>query len=430
MCLRASIRWKEKEMLQRKVTRRSFLKTAGAGVAGAALFGASACGGDTGQGGGGKITLTWWDYFEAANAEAVEAMHKRYMENNPNITIERRALPFAELKRTLLQGAGAGQLPDMVVIDNPDHQSFAELGVLEDLTDRIESWGEAGQYFEGPWNSTLWQGKNYGIPDNSNCLTLWYNQEFTNAAGVDPPANWDELVAAAEALTEGDRFGFAASAVQSEEGTFQWLPFLWEAGADIPNIDSEGGRAALGLWVGMVNEGWMSQGILGWTQEDVKNQFVNNQAAMMTNGPWQIPVIEEEAPDLKWNVVPLPEGEESASILGGENLAIISGKENVDAAWDLLTWWQRPENLKRYLIQSGKLPSRQDLAQDPHWSDDPVLGVFVEQLRVARARAYGPNYPEISSAIQDAIQAAISGESSVEEALSRAQEKITPLLPE
>jgi multiple sugar transport system substrate-binding protein len=180
----------------------------------------------------------------------------------------------------------------------------------------------------------------------------------------------------------------------------------------------------------MVNEGWMSQGILGWTQEDVKNQFVNNQAAMMTNGPWQIPVIEEEAPDLKWNVVPLPEGEESASILGGENLAIISGKENVDAAWELLTWWQRPENLKRYLIQAGKLPSRQDLAEDPHWSDDPVLGVFVEQLRVARARAYGPNYPEISSAIQDAMQAAVSGESTIDEALSRAQEQITPLLPE
>jgi multiple sugar transport system substrate-binding protein len=275
----------------------------------------------------------------------------------------------------------------------------------------------------------MWQGKNYGIPDNSNCLTLWYNKEFTNAAGVEPPANWDELRTAAEELTEGNRFGLAVSATQSEEGTFQWLPFLWQSGADIPNIDSEGGSAALGFWQSMVQDGLMSQGILGWEQSDVLAQFQNGRAAMMVNGPWQIPVIKEEAPALDWDVAVLPEGEESASILGGENLAIISGKENVDVAWEMITWSQQLEVRKEYLIQSGKLPSREDLSNDPYWADDPVLKVFVDQLLVARPRAYGPQYPEISSAIQEAIQAAISGESTVEAALARAQKKITPLLP-
>jgi multiple sugar transport system substrate-binding protein len=419
----------KEEKVTRRITRRGFLKAAGAGVAGAALFGASACGGGDSQSGGGKVTLAWWDYYEDANAKAVEALHKRYMEANPNVTIERRGLPFAELKRTLLQGAAAGELPDIVIIDNPDHQAFAELGVLEDLTERVESWGQAGAFFDGPWNSTMWQGKNYGIPDNSNCLTLWYNKEFTNAAGVEPPANWDELRTAAEELTEGNRFGLAVSATQSEEGTFQWLPFLWQSGADIPNIDSEGGSAALVFWQSMVQDGLMSQGILGWEQSDVLAQFQNGRAAMMVNGPWQIPVIKEEAPALDWDVAVLPEGEESASILGGENLAIISGKENVDVAWEMITWSQQLEVRKEYLIQSGKLPSREDLSNDPYWADDPVLKVFVDQLLVARPRAYGPQYPEISSAIQEAIQAAISGESTVEAALARAQKKITPLLP-
>jgi multiple sugar transport system substrate-binding protein len=405
------------------------LKAAGAGVAGAALFGASACGGGDGQSASGKVTLAWWDYYEDANAQAVKDLHKRYMEANPNITIERRALPFAELKRTLLQGAAAGELPDIVIIDNPDHQAFAELGVLEDLTERVESWGQADAFFDGPWNSTVWQGKNYGVPDNSNCLTLWYNKEFTNAAGVEPPANWDELRTAAEKLTEGNRFGLAVSATQSEEGTFQWLPFLWQTGADIPNVDSEGGRAALGLWQSMVEDGLMSQGILGWEQSDVLAQFQNGRAAMMVNGPWQIPVIKDESPDIDWDVAVLPENEQSASILGGENLAIVSGKENVDAAWELVKWSQQPEIRKEYLIQAGKLPSRQDLAEDSYWADDPVLKVFVDQLKVAKPRAYGPQYPEISSALQEAIQGAISGESTVEAALARAQEKITPLLP-
>src|SRR4029450_10984194 len=91
---------------------------------------------------------------------------------------------------------------------------------------------QADKYFKGPWDSTMYQGKNYGIPDNSNCLVLWYNTAFTDPAKAPPPPNWDELKSAAKALTQGDRYGLAVSGVKSEEGTFQWLPFLWEAGAD------------------------------------------------------------------------------------------------------------------------------------------------------------------------------------------------------
>ena len=137
------------------------------------------------------------------------------MDANPNVTIERTPIPFADLKQKLLQGAAAGDLPDIAVIDNPDHQAFAALGILEDLTDRVAEWGQADAYFTGPWDSTIWQERNYGIPDNSNCLVLWHNTAFTGPAEVAPPTDWEELRKAAAALTEGDRMGLAVSAVKS-----------------------------------------------------------------------------------------------------------------------------------------------------------------------------------------------------------------------
>ena len=380
-------------------------------------------------GGGAATTLTWWDYYaEGANADAMQAQLKRYTDSHPNITIQRTAIPFADLKQKLLQGAAAGALPDIVVIDNPDHSAFAALGVLEDITDRVKTWGQADKYFKGPWDSTTYQGKNYGVPDNSNCLVLWYNTAFTEPAKVTPPTNWDELKTVAKALTQGDRFGLAVSAVKSEEGTFQWLPFLWEAGADIPTLNSDGGKAALQLWVDMVKDATMSPGILGWKQSDVLAQFQNGKAAMMINGPWQIPTLKKDNPDLKWQVVTLPQGKQGASILGGENMAIVKGGKNIDAAWDLVSWTQTPDNLKAYLTQAGKLPSRQDLADDAAWTGDPVLKVFIEQLKVAKPRAYGPKYPEISNAIQEMMQAAISGQKPVDAAVADAAAKITPLL--
>lgn len=409
-----------------RLTRRDLLRFGTAGAAGLTLAGCS--GGDGDNGGDGETVITWWDYYDGANQDAVVAQLDRYTQANPGIRVDRRALPFEDLKQTLLQGASAGELPDVVVIDNPDHAAFAELGVLEDITERVEAWGGAGDYVEGPWQSTVWQDRNYGLPDNSNCLTLWYNEQLLQQAGVQPPATWEELTAAAGQLTAQGRYGLAVCAFQSEEGTFQWLPFAWQAGVDLDGLDSAGGRAALQLWVDLIRDGHMSEGVLQWDQQAVKDEFAGGRAAMMINGPWQIPVLEEEAPDLAWNVVPLPEGQTSASILGGENRAIIAGSPNADAAWELLAWTQEPDELKQYLLQAGKLPSHARLAEEPEWADDPVLSVFTEQLRVARPRAYGPNYPEISSAVQVAIQAAISGESTVEDALARAQETITPLL--
>jgi multiple sugar transport system substrate-binding protein len=416
-------------------TRRRLLESAGAVTAAALIPGLAACGDDGGGGGGGgsggsgdKVTLTWWDYFNEAAQRATEDRIARYKKANPNVTIKRTYQPFPDLKQKLLQGATAGELPDIVVIDNPDHQAFAELGVLADISDRIEEWGEEGSYFEGPWQSTVYEGKNYGVPDNSNCLTLWTNTAMLEQANVDVPTDWDQLRDAAVKLTRGKTKGFAACAFKSEEGTFQWLPFLWATGADLDSLDSDGGRAALQLWVDLVQEGVMSRGIVNWDQAGVLKQFQNERAAMMVNGPWQIPVIEKESPDLKWEVATLPEQQQGASVLGGENLAITASSPNIDAAWEFLTWSQSRENLVRYNTLGGKIPSRKDAAETEHWTSDPVQKVFVEQLEVAKPRAYGPKYPEISAQVQEMLQAALTGDRTVDEAISQAAGKIQPLL--
>jgi multiple sugar transport system substrate-binding protein len=417
------------------LTRRRFLGAAGAVAATAFAPALASCGGGdsgssstAGGGGGGKVTLTWWDYFNEANQQAVNDRIARYHRANPNVTIKRTAQPFAQLKQKLLQGATAGELPDMVVIDNPDHSSFAALGVLADITDQVKGWGQSGQYFDGPMKSTIYQGRNYGLPDNSNCLALWANTDLLAKAGVEVPTTFDELETAAAKLTSGKTKGIAMSAVKSEEGTFQWLPFLWATGSDLQTLDSAGGRAALQLWVDLVRAGDMSRSVVNWDQLAVLQQFQADHAALMVNGPWQIPVLKDKSPKLKWKVAPMPKQAQSASILGGENMAITKASKNVDAAWRFIEWSQRPENLLRYNVIAGKIPSRKDVAQNKQWTDDPALKAFVDALNVAKPRAYGPKYPEISAAVQDMLQSALTGSQSVDQAVSKTAAKIKPLL--
>jgi multiple sugar transport system substrate-binding protein len=139
-------------------------------------------------------------------------------------------------------------------------------------------------------------------------------------------------------------------------------------------------------------------------------------------------VIEADTPDLKWKVATLPEESQGASVLGGENLAITKSSKNVEAAWELLVWTQEPKNLLRYNTLAGKIPSRKDVAENEQWTGDPAMKVFTEQLQVAKPRAYGPKYPEISAAVQEMLQSALTGSASVDEAVTTAAGKIGPLL--
>ncbi|RXY98851.1 ABC transporter substrate-binding protein [Fictibacillus sp. S7] len=375
----------------------------------------------------GKIKLTWWDYYGSEAAVAMNNAIKTYEKAHPNVHIERIEVPFGELKKKILLGAAGGELPDILIIDNPDHQMLAEAGILADLTKKVKVWGQEKNYFEGPLSSTVYKGKNYGIPLGSNNLALFYNEDLLKEAGIKPPKTWDELKNAAKKLTHNDVYGISVSAISQEEGTFQFLPFVWQAGSDLTHFNTQGSVDAISLWKELIDSHSMSKGVLTQTQQDVALQFINGKTAMMVNGTWQIPVLEKEK-KLNWNVVELPGYKENSTILGGENYAITSTSKHKEAAWNVLMFLQEKENAKKILIQKGNLPPRKDYIQDDYWQKDPRLKTFANSMEFAKARAYGAYYPSISEEIQKLMQEVLTGNMPADQAVKQAAKKIKPYI--
>lgn len=374
-----------------------------------------------------SVTLQWWDYYGETAQAGVEELIAAYEGANPNINIERTFIGFGDLKARIIQAAATDTMPDIVIVDNPDHQAMAAQGALADLTSYIRSWPPSDQYFEGAWSSTVYEDKNYGVPYNSNATALYYNRELLEEAGLSVPATWDELREAAQTLTSGDRSGFCLSLIATEEGTFTYLPFLWGNGGDIPDVGGEANVEALTLSSAMMDEGaGISKAALNWSQGDVNNQFLAGKCAMMINGPWQLPSLNEAG--INFGVSTWPNNGTPTSILGGENFAIGAGS-NVDAAWAVINWMTRPENLLNAHLISSHFPNREDVAADPAFNDDPVKQVFTEQIAVAKARAYGPNYPQVSEQIMAMVQSVLIGARTPEQAAADASAAIIPLLP-
>jgi multiple sugar transport system substrate-binding protein len=408
------------------VDRRGFLRTAGAGATALGLGGALAsCGGSEASS---TTTLTWWDYFTLDNFQpGMTRLIKDIEAGVPDVRIERRTFPFAELERQITLGAISGDLPDIAIIDNVSMNTLGGSDLLADLTDRVEEWGQADQYYKGPWDGCQVDGRTLGIPNQSNCLALYYNTRMLQDADVEPPTTWDELASAAERLTSGDRYGLALSAIRTEEGVFQFLPFLWQAGGDLDTFATDG-ATALSFLDDLVAKGSLSEQCVGWTQQDVNTRFLNQRAALQINGPWQIPTLQEA--DFDWAVVALPRGKEAATCLGGENWVLMASSDRLDKAWEVLEYTQRPSVLTPYLVSFGNLPARKDLADRGAWASDPALRLFLSQLPVARPRQYGPHYADASQAVAEAEQAVLTGSAAPSAAARTAAGKIDKALGE
>lgn len=379
-----------------------------------------------------KVTLQFWDYYSDNQnfAKALEAQAEAYQKENPNVEIKHTSFPFGDLKNKIIQGTATKTIGDIVIVDNPDHQAMASQGAFADISDKIKATNLPSLYFKGAFSSTVYKGKNYGLPFVSNATVMYYNDDLLKANGIaTAPKTWAQLRSAAKKLTSGDRYGFCFSGVGTEEGTFTFLPFLWSTGSDLTTFGDAGSIKALEFWNTLINvDKTVSKAVIGWSQGDVYAQFIAGKCAMMINGPWQLPNFKRDKVAFKWGVSAWPKDKKAVSILGGENFALGNGK-NVDEAWKFLAWLTKPEHLKPVIVASGSLPNRSDLAKDSTWTSDPITKVFLGQVAVAKPRAYGAKYPQISEQVWIAFQSVASGKKSAADAAQEAAVAIKPLLP-
>ncbi|MCT9929196.1 sugar ABC transporter substrate-binding protein [Planotetraspora sp. A-T 1434] len=381
----------------------------------------------------GKTTITWWDYFGYSpdSDQAVNSLIKKYEDSHPDVDIQRTAIGFGDFRTKLIQAAASGNFPDIAAIDNSDVPVFATQGALADLTSKMTDWPQKTQYLDFVLKSVQYAGKYYGVPFRSNTTALWYNKDMFQEAGISsPPQTWQELRVDAKKLTNDKHSGICFSAAATEEGTWTFLPALWQAGGDVSKIGSQATVEALSYYNDLVNvDKSAPKSVLQWGQSDIGEQFGSGVCAMMFNGPWVLGSAEKGK--FSWGVAPWPKGVAgTASPLGGEVWGISKKAANLDAVWQLADWLANPANSKDEVSKGlGSIPNRKDTLHDPAWVWHPMVKAFADQMPDARPRGlYGPKYAQISEAVWTMEQQVLSGAKSPQDAAVEAQTKILPLL--
>ncbi|HEX8510150.1 MAG TPA: ABC transporter substrate-binding protein [Propionibacteriaceae bacterium] len=387
----------------------------------------AACGGgNSGESPGGQSSaavdsLSVLDYFndEPTNTVVTGLLNK--CGSSIGVKIKREAVPGSGLIAKVLQQASSKTLPDVLMLDNPDVKQIAATGALAPLNDLgISGEGLA----QGVLDAATTDGKLYALQPGANTIALFYDKDVLKKAGVEPPKTWDELKSTAKQLTVKGRYGFAFDATNDYEGSWQFLPPMWTNGGDETDLTSPQVAEALQLWKDLVDAGSASKSVVNWSQGDVNDQFIAGKAAMMLNGPWNIPSLKKAK--VNFGVVTFPvktPDQKPVAPLGGEAWTVpLTGDEARQAkAVELVKCMGSDENQLEWAKQNGVIPSKTSLSAQ-FVQDNPDMKAFAEQTATARARTgkLGEKWPEVAKVIYTGLQMVLTGQASPAEAMAKA----------
>ncbi|PIO98169.1 extracellular solute-binding protein [Pleomorphomonas carboxyditropha] len=371
---------------------------------------------------------------QAAYSEAdVRAMTEAFTKANPDIKVNLEFVPYEGLHDKTVLAQGAGNAYDVVLFDVIWPAEFAANNVLVDVTSKITDEMKAG-VLPGAWTTVKYDDKFYGMPWILDTKYLFYNKEILEKAGIaNPPRTWEELAADAKIIKDK---GILASPIawswaQAEAAICDYTTLVSAFGGDFlkdgkPAFQEGGGLDALKYMVDTYTSGVTNPNSKEFLEEDVRKVFENGDAAFALNWTYMYNMANDPKDSKvagKVGVVPAPgvAGKSEASAVNGSmGLGITTASKHQDEAWKYIVFMTSQATQNAYAKLS--LPIWASSYEDPAVTtgQEELIAAAKVGLAAMYPRPTTPKYQEISVALQQAIQEALLGQSSPEDALKTA----------
>lgn len=388
----------------------------------------------------GPVEVEFWNYWDGGNGDAIAALAQEFNESHPGIVVKPVTFPWGDLLPKLQTAIAGGELPAAGAADIAWMANLQASGKLVDLVPAITA---AAVDLDDFYPALLEYGRDgdrlVSLPVSTNNLALFYNKDLFTQAGLDPntpPTTWEELREAALAISAlgGGVQGYEIYTQPGEGLTWQFQPFLWQAGADYlvddyttPGFDNDAGKQALGFLVDLIQKDHVAEaGQWG--------AFDTGSAGMRIDGSWMVNSYAAQAPfEFGTAMLPIPEGGQHATNMGGEQAFVFqTTPEKEAAATEFLLWLTTPEVQAKWDTLTAFMPIRGAVLDDPTFqawvTSEPRFAAFVEQQQYAHARPPIEQYAATSDAFSRALEPAFYGRVSVDEALANAAQGVLDAL--
>ncbi len=380
--------------------------------------------------------------------EEIDAVAARFEEMNPGVNVETTYVLYDGLHDLLVTSISSNPPAfDVFLVDDIWFAEFAEAGWLLDVTDRITDEMREG-VFEAAWGITTVHDTVYGMPWLLDQKYFFYNTELLEAAGYDaPPRTWEELEEMAMTMKDMGlvEYPMIWSWAQIEAVICDFVTLLYGNDGvffdenDMPAFNDEIGVETLQWMADMIEKGIVNPSSITAAEEDVRNVFSQGNAAFATNWLYMYELTQDPAESqvvdkVAMALIPVFEDaldvRASATNNGSMGFAVASGSANPDAAWQFVEFLtSEPIQIE---FSAHQLPIWETAFEgDALDTLNPVtVEAFAEQFPWSEVRPKVPYYNEASRLVQIAIQQALTGRATPQEALDAASAAILDVAAE
>lgn len=359
--------------------------------------------------------LVLWSYYETkAQQEGLNKLIRKFNESQKEYEISWEYIPMAEFTKSLSFSHVPEELPDLVLVDNPDMESLIKIDLLADITGDLKGRISVEEYYPEVWKSVEYQGSYYGVPFSCNNAAIIYNKRMFQECGIKEPVTWTDFKEAAAELTcsrEKTCYGFAMSAVGGEQGAFQFMPWILATGADTEDLTEKKVKDAFKLVHQLLSENNMPNDCLNWSQNDLTRSFVAGEVAMIENGPWALPEIEKSG--IEYGIIKFPVYATQGVVLGGENLAAVNGK-NIEGAIAFIDFYNQKDIMEEICQITRNIPPKMELAEI-YGRNNPNYQVFIDQMEHGISRSTVKNWKSVCRAISSSLNRMFGSDYTIEE---------------
>jgi multiple sugar transport system substrate-binding protein len=392
------------------------------------------------------IHLTLWQGINPPpNRDVVQKLVDKFNQTHPQIQVESLYVGQADQQMPKILAAVVGNAsPDLLWYAPTIAGQLVELDALVPLDEYLENTPLKDEIDPALFAALEYKGKIWAVPFATNNVGVFYRPSLFKAAGItELPKTWEDFRQVAKKLTRDtngdgkiDQHGMVLPLGKGEFTVFTWLPFLWSAGGELvegetqePEAvqlgDNQSAIAALKLWRNLLDDGSAVRSGLERGYET--DALLSAKVAMQLTGPWTLGEFQASGKD--FDVFPIPIGKRPATVIGGENLYILkTTPERQNAAFEFAKYVISEDFQTELALGTGYLPINIKSRQSPKYLEfakkQPAVKVFLNQAKFGRSRPVFPGYNRISDNLGRAIESVVMGKSTPEDALKESQKRL------
>jgi multiple sugar transport system substrate-binding protein len=380
--------------------------------------------------------------------EEIDQIARDFEAKNPDIKVVMEYVGYDYIHDKIVTGmAATPPAYDASMIDVIWPDEFIKAGYLLDVTNRITPEMKSG-IFPASWNGVTRNGKVYGMPWLMDVKYFMYNKDILTKAGFnEPPKTWEELVTQAQAIKKMGlvEFPIMWSWNQKEGVVCDFTVLLYGNGGAFldasgkPAFNNDKGVQVLTWMKQTIDDGLTNPSAISSDEMVVESDFLAGNSAFAVN--WLFQYADSTKPDMSTIVgqaalAPMPvfaagaaAGIQSASVDGSSSFAIMATTPYPDQVWKFLTYLTSNEVQTQYSAEmlpiwqadfQGDALAKLEAATP---SNPVTVPAFLAQFPFANERPTVPYYNEASAALQLAIQEALTGIKTPQQALDEAAAK-------